>query len=76
MNEEQLESLCLDWFSEGGWDVLHGPDIAPDSDNPLRNDYAQVLLNGQLRAAFETINKHLRIPTTKVKSAKRLSRPI
>ncbi|HAU26667.1 MAG TPA: DEAD/DEAH box helicase, partial [Alteromonas australica] len=59
MNEEQLESLCLDWFSEGGWDVLHGPDIAPDSDNPLRNDYAQVLLNGQLRAAFETINKHL-----------------
>lgn len=59
MNEEQLESLCLDWFSEGGWDVLHGPDISPDSDNPLRNDYAQVVLDGQLRAAFETINKHL-----------------
>lgn len=59
MNEEQLENLCLDWFQEGGWDVLHGPDIAPDSDNPLRNDYAQVVLDGQLRAAFETINKHL-----------------
>ncbi|EHH0682349.1 type I restriction endonuclease subunit R [Vibrio vulnificus] len=59
MNEEQLESLCLDWFREGGWDVLHGPDIAPDSDNPLRNDYAQVVLDGQLRAAFEAINKHL-----------------
>lgn len=59
MNEEQLENLCLDWFREGGWDVLHGPDIAPDSDNPLRNDYAQVVLDGQLRAAFETINKHL-----------------
>lgn len=59
MNEEQLESLCLDWFREGGWDVLHGPDIAPDSDNPLRNDYAQVVLDGQLIAAFETINKHL-----------------
>ena len=59
MNEEQLESLCLDWFREGGWDVLHGPDIAPDSDNPLRNDYAQVVLDSQLRAAFETINKHL-----------------
>jgi len=41
MNEEQLENLCLDWFHEGGWDVVHGPDIAPDSDNPLRNDYAK-----------------------------------
>ncbi|MBY8105001.1 type I restriction endonuclease subunit R [Vibrio fluvialis] len=59
MNEEQLENLCLDWFQEGGWDVLHGPDIAPDSDSPLRNDYAQVVLDGQLRMAFETINKHL-----------------
>lgn len=59
MNEEQLENLCLNWFKEGGWDVLHGPDIAPDSDNPLRNDYAQVVLDGHLRAAFETINKHL-----------------
>ena len=59
MNEEQLENLCLDWFREGGWDVLHGPDIAPDSENPLRNDYAQVVLDGQLRVAFETMNKHL-----------------
>jgi type I restriction enzyme R subunit len=59
MNEEQLENLCLDWFQDGGWEVLHGPDIAPDSDNPLRNDYAQVVLDGQLRVAFETINKHL-----------------
>lgn len=59
MNEEQLENLCLDWFREGGWDVFNGPDIAPDSNNPLRNDYAQVVLDGQLRAAFKTINKHL-----------------
>jgi len=35
MNEEQLEQLCLDWFREGGWNVLHGPDIAPDSATPL-----------------------------------------
>ena len=44
MNEEQLENLCLDWFREGGWDVLHGPDIAPDGSNPLRSDYAQTIL--------------------------------
>lgn len=31
MNEEELENLCLDWFQEGGWDVLHDPDIALDN---------------------------------------------
>jgi type I restriction enzyme R subunit len=66
MNEEQLENLCLEWFHEGGWEVLHGPDIAPDSDNPLRSDYAEVVLDRYLRAAFETINKH--IPTQHIES--------
>lgn len=59
MNEEQLETLCLDWFREGGWEVLHGPDIAPDSDNPLRRDYAQVILDKHLRIAFDKVNKHI-----------------
>ena len=43
MNETQLENLCLDWFSENGWDVVHGVDIAPDSSNPLRKDYKCLL---------------------------------
>jgi len=34
MNEDQLEQHCLDWFREGGWETLYGPDIAPDSNNP------------------------------------------
>ena len=59
MNEEQLEKLCLDWFREGGWDVLHGPDIAPDSATPMRSDYAQVVLDGHLLDAFKRINKHI-----------------
>ncbi len=53
MNEEQLENLCLDWFREGGWDVLHGPDIAPDSATPMRSDYTQVVLDGHLLDAFK-----------------------
>ena len=59
MNEEQLENLCLDWFREGGWDVLHGPDIAPESATPMRSDYAQVILDGQVFDAFKRINKHI-----------------
>ncbi len=59
MNEEQLENLCLDWFYDGGWSIFHGPDIAPDGENPKRKDYAQVILNDDLQAAFERNNPHL-----------------
>jgi type I restriction enzyme, R subunit len=30
MNETQLESLCLGWFRDKGWDILYGPDFAFD----------------------------------------------
>lgn len=59
MNEIQLENLCLDWFSENGWEVVHGVDIAPDSGNPLRKDYKQVLIEEDLQTAFERLNPHL-----------------
>lgn len=59
MNETQLENLCLDWFAENGWEVVHGIDIAPDSSNPLRNDYKQIVLEADVQAAFERLNPHL-----------------
>ncbi|WP_151837832.1 MULTISPECIES: type I restriction endonuclease subunit R [unclassified Acinetobacter] len=59
MNETQLENLCLDWFAENGWEVVHGIDIAPDSSNPLRKDYKQILIEADLQAAFERLNPHL-----------------
>ena len=59
MNETQLEHLCLDWFAENGWEVVHGVDIAPDSNNPLRKDYKQVLIEAHLQTAFEQLNPHL-----------------
>ncbi|WP_333661531.1 type I restriction endonuclease subunit R [Acinetobacter sp.] len=59
MNETQLENLCLDWFAENGWEVVHGVDIAPDSSNPLRKDYKQVLIEADLQTAFERLNQHL-----------------
>ena len=59
MNETQLENLCLDWFAENGWEVVHGIDIAPDSSNPLRKDFKQVLLESDVQAAFERLNPHL-----------------
>ena len=67
MNETQLENLCLDWFAENGWEVVHGVDIAPDSNNSLRKDYKQILIEADLlsfRKKYDrqTIKKTLTIP--------------
>jgi len=59
MTEDQLEQQCLEWFSEGGWEIGHGPDIAPDGPSPERVDYRQVLLLADLEAAIRRINPHL-----------------
>lgn len=56
MNEQQLEDLCIRWFQEAGWQWVHGPDIAPDSDAPERADYRQVILHDRLLAALVRIN--------------------
>ena len=59
MTEDQLEQQCLEWFAEGGWEIAHGPDLAPDGDTPERADYRQVLLLADLEAAIRRINPHL-----------------
>ncbi|WP_339804848.1 type I restriction endonuclease subunit R [uncultured Marinobacter sp.] len=59
MTEDQLEQQCLEWFAEGGWEIGHGPDLAPDGLTPERADYRQVLLLADLEAAIQRINPHL-----------------
>ncbi|KVX97781.1 DEAD/DEAH box helicase [Burkholderia ubonensis] len=67
VNEQQLEELCLGWFQESGWRVLHGPDIAPDSASPERTDYRQIVLHERLLAALADINPH--IPSSALEQA-------
>lgn len=59
LTENQLENICLEWFREIGWQVLYGPDIAPDSDNSVRTDYRQVVLREKLLSALSRINPHI-----------------
>jgi type I restriction enzyme R subunit len=59
MTEDQLEQQCLQWFAEGGWEIAHGPDLAPDGEAPERADYRQVLLLADLETAIQRINPHL-----------------
>ena len=42
-----------------GWEVVYGPNIAPDSDKPARDAYNQVILENVLTAAIIRLNPHL-----------------
>lgn len=59
INEDQLEKLCLEWFREAGWETAYGPDIAHDGATPERDDYRQVLLPADLKAAISQLNPQL-----------------
>ncbi|HAF4008477.1 TPA: type I restriction endonuclease subunit R [Salmonella enterica] len=61
LSEDDLEQQCLQWFAEQGWEVLHGPDIAPDGDNPLRASFHDVFLRPVMLEQLQTINPHIPI---------------
>ena len=37
ITEADVEQAALDWLSSLGWDLAHGPDIAPDTPNVERD---------------------------------------
>ena len=45
LSESTVEQAALNWLENLGWQVAHGPDIAPDTLNAERNDYRQVVLS-------------------------------
>lgn len=59
ITEDQLEQLCLDWFTDQGYLFKNGYDIAPDGDSPERDDYHQVVLKQRLLERLEVLNPEL-----------------
>ncbi|MDH4246197.1 MAG: type I restriction endonuclease subunit R [Deltaproteobacteria bacterium] len=57
--ESTVEEAALAWFQELGFDVLHGPDIDPDSAAPERASYGDVVLRGRLLDALTRCNPHI-----------------
>ena len=54
--EADLEQVALQWLSGLGWEVAHGPDIAPDTPGAEREDYGHVVLELRLRNALARLN--------------------
>jgi type I restriction enzyme R subunit len=59
LTEQDIENVTLDEFQELGYKIIHGPDIAPDSDNPKRKKWDDVILEDDLRQAIENLNPKL-----------------
>lgn len=59
--ESDIEEAALEWLTDLGYTVLHGPDIAPDAPNAERSTYKEVVLTNRLRDAVSRLNPN--IPT-------------
>jgi type I restriction enzyme R subunit len=56
LNEGTVEDITLGWFHELGYDIAHGPDLAPGEAGAERETYGDVLLTERLRTAIERLN--------------------
>lgn len=55
--ESEIEELALEILNKDlKYDILHGPDIAPDGPNPERQNYLDVVLIDRLREAINRLN--------------------
>ena len=74
LTETDVEQAALSWLHDLGWQVAHGPDIAPDTPGAERNDYGQVVLESRLRDALSRLNPSL--PLSALDDAvRKLTRP-
>ena len=56
LNEDLIEMAFIDQLTGQGFEFHHGPDIAPDSDNPQRKNFDSVVLENELLKVIERLN--------------------
>ena len=61
LTEADAEDATLGWLVGLGWQIAHGPDIAPDTPGAERADYGQVVLDRRLPDALAVLNPSLPI---------------
>lgn len=73
--EQHIEEAALEILQDLGYNYTYGPDIAPDSQSPLRNRWDDVILTDKLRDAIARLNPYLTKEEVEevIKKIKRLS---
>ena len=59
ITENSIEEFAIDLLEKLGYNYVYAPDIAPDSDNPKRNSFEDVLLPEALKSALKRINSKI-----------------
>src|SRR5690606_39080813 len=62
LNEDMVEQAAMQWLSELGWSVAHGPDISPPDAKTTgteRPSYREVVLAIRLGEAIARLNPHI-----------------
>jgi len=74
VTESIVEQAALAWLESAGWQIAHGPDIAPDMPAAERVDYGEVVLAQRLRDALARLNPA--VPADALEDAfRKLTRP-
>jgi len=58
-SESLIEQATLAWLESQGWNIVNGPEIAPDMPGAERADYKQVMLEQRLRNTLASLNLEL-----------------
>jgi type I restriction enzyme R subunit len=59
ITESKIEEYAIKLLAGLGYEYLYGPDIAPDSVNPERSTFSEVLLAEHVKAAIKRLNPSL-----------------
>ncbi len=72
--ESEVEDAAREWLENLGWTVVHGPEIEPDTADPERTNYGEVVLEQRLRDALARLKPKL--PASALEDAfRKLTRP-
>jgi type I restriction enzyme R subunit len=77
ITESAIEQFAINLLEKHGYSYLFGPDIAPDSENPKRQSFEEVLLLDRLKDAIARINPSIPADVREdaIKQIRRLSSP-
>lgn len=77
ITESIIESFAIELLNKLGYEYIYAPEIAPDSENPDRNSYEEVLLLNRLQNAVKRINHSIPTDVQKeaIKEIERISSP-
>ncbi len=59
MTENEIEKLAIHLLEQQGFRYINGADIAPDSTNPMRQSFEEVVLQDKLKQAVGLVNSHI-----------------